>query len=42
LDCRQELVQLKEENKLLAEAKENLQLEYVLLKNVIRKKKIKK
>ncbi|CAF2960576.1 unnamed protein product [Rotaria sp. Silwood2] len=33
LDCRQELVQLKEENKLLAEAKENLQLEYVLLKN---------
>ncbi|CAF1013608.1 unnamed protein product [Rotaria sordida] len=33
LDCRQELTQLKEENKLLVEAKENLQLECVLLKN---------
>ncbi|CAF1017946.1 unnamed protein product [Rotaria sp. Silwood1] len=33
LDCRQELVQLKEENKILSEAKENLQLECVLLKN---------
>ncbi|CAF3312546.1 unnamed protein product [Rotaria socialis] len=33
LDCRQELIQLKEENKLLAQAKENLQLECALLKN---------
>ncbi|CAF0760188.1 unnamed protein product [Adineta steineri] len=33
LDCRQELIQLKEENKLLEEAKTNLQLECVLLKN---------
>ncbi|CAF3876485.1 unnamed protein product [Rotaria magnacalcarata] len=33
LDCRQELIQLKEENKLIAQAKENLQIECALLKN---------
>ncbi|UJR30016.1 hypothetical protein I4U23_017561 [Adineta vaga] len=33
LDCRQELNQLKEENKLLEEAKANLQIECILLKN---------